>query len=72
MGVNYVFDEVITIKKDTVFVKSKFTEPLKYNVLFHTGFNESPVVGSGQKPFYHIGFYADKRINRKSAIQVGT
>jgi hypothetical protein len=56
VGVNYVFDEVITIKKDTVFVKSKFTEHLKYNVLFRTGFNESPVVGSGQKPFYHIGF----------------
>lgn len=72
MGVNYVFDEVKTIKEDSVFVKSKFTEPLKYNVLFRTGFNESPVIGSGQKPFYHIGFYADKRINRKSAIQLGT
>jgi hypothetical protein len=72
LGVNYVFDEVKIIQKDSVFVKSKFTEPLKYNVLFRTGFNESPVVGSGQKPFYHIGFYADKRINRKSAIQFGT
>ncbi|KAB1153767.1 acyloxyacyl hydrolase [Flavobacterium luteum] len=72
MGVNYVFDEINRVKPDSIRVKLKFTEPIKYNVLFRTGFNESPVVGSGQKPFYHIGFYADKRINRKSAIQVGT
>jgi hypothetical protein len=37
-----------------------------------SGFNESPVIGSGQHPFYHIGFFVDKRFNSKSALQLGT
>lgn len=49
-----------------------FTQPLKYNVAFRTGINESDVVGSGQFPFYIFSAYADKRINRKSAFQLGT
>jgi hypothetical protein len=50
----------------------KFKERVKYNFVFRTGNNESAVVGSGIYPFYHLGFYADKRLNRKSAIQFGT
>lgn len=30
------------------------------------------MINSGQYPFYHIGFYADKRLNRKSGLQLGT
>lgn len=52
--------------------KQKFTEPIKYNVAFRTGINESDIVGSGQFPFYILSGYADKRINRKSALQFGT
>ena len=33
--------------------------------------NESDVVGSGQFPFYIFSGYADKRINHKSAFQLG-
>jgi hypothetical protein len=40
--------------------------------VLRTGINESSIVGSGTHPFYHIGFFADKRLNRKSAIQFGT
>lgn len=70
LGVNYNCDEV---KKeiDTVKFNMKFEEPIKYNFVFRTGVNESPVIRSGQNPFYHIGFYVDKRINRKSAHQLG-
>ncbi|MEW4925364.1 acyloxyacyl hydrolase [Algibacter sp. 2305UL17-15] len=50
----------------------KFTQPIKYNVAFRTGVNESDLIGSGQFPFYIFSGYADKRINRKSAIQLGT
>ncbi len=50
----------------------KFTEPLRYNVVFRSGFNESDLIGSGQFPFYIFSGYADKRINRKSALQFGT
>jgi len=49
----------------------KFTEPIKFNMVFRTGINESDFVDSGQFPFYIFSGYADKRINRKSAIQVG-
>lgn len=72
LGLNYNFDEIAAYKKDTVTSKLKFTEPIRYNAILRTGINESPIVGSGQKPFYHVGFYADKRLNRKSAIQLGT
>jgi hypothetical protein len=51
--------------------KQKFTESIKYNLAFRTGINESDIVGSGQYPFYILSAYADKRINRKSALQFG-
>ncbi len=49
----------------------KFTQPIKYNVVFRSGVNESDVVGSGQFPFYILSGYVDKRINHKSAFQLG-
>jgi hypothetical protein len=52
--------------------EEKFTEPIKYNMVFRSGVNESDVVGSGQFPFYIFSAYADKRVNHKSAIQLGT
>jgi hypothetical protein len=52
-------------------VDLKYKEPIRYNFVLRSGINESPIVGSGQHPFYHVGFYADKRLNRKSAIQLG-
>lgn len=51
--------------------KEKFTQPIKYNLVFRSGINESDVIGSGQFPFYIFSAYADKRLNRKSAIQLG-
>jgi hypothetical protein len=50
----------------------KITEPIRYNVVFRSGINESDVVNSGQFPFYILSFYADKRIGRASAFQLGT
>ncbi|MEP5254496.1 MAG: acyloxyacyl hydrolase [Winogradskyella arenosi] len=48
-----------------------FTEPVKYNVVFRSGINESDVIGSGQFPFYVVSAYADKRLSALSAIQFG-
>lgn len=70
VGLNYNFDKKQN-KVDSTF-SLKYTQPIKYNFVLRTGVNESPVIGSGQKPFYHIGFYLDKRINKKSALQLGT
>ncbi|WP_343487625.1 acyloxyacyl hydrolase [Allomuricauda sp. d1] len=51
--------------------KEKITEPIKFNGVIRTGLNEGDVVGSGQFGFVVLSAYADKRLGRKSAIQVG-
>ena len=51
--------------------REKLTEPLRYNMAFRTGINESDVIGLGQHPFYIFSGYIDKRLGRKSAIQLG-
>ena len=72
LGVNYNLDKNLVYIKDTVSSKINYEEPIKYNFVFRTGVNESPIIGSGQYPFYHVGFFLDKRFNRKSAVQLGT
>jgi hypothetical protein len=73
IGVNYNLDEKEPefIVTDSLEISKKFTQPIKYNVVFRSGVNESDVVGSGQFPFYVVSAYADKRINQKSALQLG-
>ena len=71
VGVNYNFREVQYRNVDTTLANVRFTEPVRFNAVFRGGVNESPVIGSGQKPFYHLSAYADKRIGRKSALQLG-
>ena len=51
--------------------KQKVKEPIKANLVFRSGLNESDVVNSGQFPFYIFSAYADKRLSRKSALQLG-
>ncbi len=52
--------------------REKMTEPLRYNLVFRTGINESDVIDSGQYAFYIFSGYLDKRLGRKSALQLGT
>ncbi len=47
-------------------------EKVHFNFAFRSGVNESDVNGQGQYPFYVFSGYADKRINYKSTLQVGT
>lgn len=51
--------------------KDKITSPIKYNLAFRAGVNESDIIDSGQYSFYIFSAYADKRLSRKSAIQFG-
>ncbi|MBF8150188.1 acyloxyacyl hydrolase [Winogradskyella sp. F6397] len=51
--------------------EEKYTEKVKYNLVFRSGINESDVIGSGQFPFYVLSGYADKRLSHVSAIQFG-
>lgn len=72
IGFNYNLEDRIQKVQDTVTTGLHFNQPIKYNLVVRTGVNQSPIVGSGSHPFYHLSFYADKRVNKKSAIQVGT
>lgn len=61
--------------KEMDFIKTsqeKITEPIRYNLAFRTGINESDVINSGQFPFYIFSGYADKRLGTLSALQMGT
>ncbi len=71
IGANYLFDHENKPNYITSTEERKFTENVKYNFVFRSGINESDVNGMGQFPFYVFSSYADKRLNRKSAIQVG-
>lgn len=70
VGLTYNLDD-----EDAEYIESitskKFTERIKYNLVFRSGVNESDVVGSGQFPFYIVSAYADKRLSHKSAVQIG-
>lgn len=72
VGVNYDFSKNKNRIIDTTVVKKNYVEPIKYNFVVRSGYNESPIIGSGQHVFYHIGFFVDKRFNRKSVVQMGT
>lgn len=72
LGLNYNFSDDFKRQPDTASVSKSYKEPIHYNFVLRSGINESPIIGSGQFPFYHVGFYADKRLNRKSVLQLGT
>jgi hypothetical protein len=71
-GINYTFSrsEANTFAT-AVYDTLTFTQPIKYNIAFRGGANESDVIGSGRYPYYALSLYADKRWHRKSAFQLG-
>ncbi len=70
-GLNYTFNHE-DMPEFKIWEKKAYSEPLHFNVVGRLGFNESDFRGSGQYPFYDFSFYADKRINIKSSLQLGT
>lgn len=70
-GLNYNFDDSKPEYKYNLADDEKYTESIKYNMVFRSGINESDIIGSGQFPFYIASIYADKRISRLSALQFG-
>jgi len=72
VGLNYNLNDTKEFIVDSLPPKQFYKERIKYNIAFRTGVSEGPVPGLGQRQFYHIGLYADKRIGRKSALQLGT
>lgn len=74
LGVTYSLDDKDLEYQYTIDKKQDqaFSEPMKYNFAFRTGINESDIFGSGQYAMYVLSAYADKRINKSSALQLGT
>jgi len=73
-GLNYTFGKTeknsfIAAQYDSV--RNFSNEPIRYNIAVRGGICESDVIGTGQYPYYALSFYADKRLGRKSAIQLG-
>lgn len=50
----------------------KTTEPIRYNLVLRGGANESDVINMGRYGFAIVSIYADKRLGKRSAIQLGT
>ncbi|WP_040281220.1 acyloxyacyl hydrolase [Psychroserpens damuponensis] len=72
VGANYMFNSDKEPEYIPTSEEKKYKEPIAFNFAFRSGVNESDIIDVGQYPFYIISAYADKRINRKSAIQLGT
>lgn len=70
IGLNYSFDQNEPIRKVSPQIDS-IDSKLKYVFSFKTGVNESHIIGMGQKPFYHMNLYAEKRLNRTGSVQLG-
>ncbi|MDN3493876.1 acyloxyacyl hydrolase [Winogradskyella bathintestinalis] len=71
MGLSYNLDAEDQVYKDNNDTQ-KYTENIKFNLVFRSGINQSDVIGSGQFPFYIFSGYADKRLSDISSIQLGT
>ena len=52
--------------------RTKYAEPVHFNLALRGGANESDIVGQGQFPFFVVSAFADKRINHKSTLVAGT
>ena len=53
-------------------ISQEIDQSVHYGAVFKAGINQSDVVGSPQFPFYVFSFFADKQINEKSLISIGT
>lgn len=71
LGLIYTLSEEAAPERIRMDSLPKIREKIKLNLAFRSGINESDVVNSGLFPFYIFSGYADKRLGRKSAIQLG-
>lgn len=70
-GIHYNFEEFKQVPVRTKIVQ-KEQHNIKYNAVLRVGANESKINGSGKFPFYTVSFYADKKLNHKSTVSMGT
>lgn len=51
--------------------KEKYTEPIHFNFVLRGGINQSDRLGLGRHPFYIASAFVDKKISKKSTLQLG-
>jgi len=71
LGVTYQIDAGTQGSYTTTAGFDKVTQPIHFNVVLRGGIQEGRVIGLGQKPFFVVSGYADKRLSYKSSIQLG-
>lgn len=71
-GVTYDLDKNLQYEFKEPEKNERILEPIRFNLAFRGGVNESDVVNSGRYGFWIFSLYADKRLGNKSAIQLGT
>lgn len=71
LGLNYQLDtnDKPVYNKEELSLFKK--QPIHINIVFRGGINESDYIGLGQRPFYVLSTYLDKRLGHKSAVQLG-
>ncbi|HCQ77269.1 MAG TPA: deacylase, partial [Leeuwenhoekiella sp.] len=70
IGLNYQLDDD-EFPEYIPKVKSRYTEPIKWNLALRTGVNESDYIGLGRRSFLVVSSFLDKRITHKSSLMVG-
>ncbi|MCR9229350.1 MAG: acyloxyacyl hydrolase [Flavobacteriaceae bacterium] len=72
LGLNYTLDHEIAYEYLSPGSTGKINEPIRYNLVLRGGANESDVINMGRYGFAIVSAYADKRLGKRSAIQLGT
>lgn len=72
IGLTYNLDHETTYKYLKPESTGEISEPVRYNLVFRAGANESDVINMGRYGFAIVSAYADKRLGKRSAIQLGT
>ena len=70
-GLNYQLNHRNTIEYVSEQDLTNYSEKIKFNFVFRTGWNQSDVIGSGTYPFYVFSAFIDKKLNYYSTIQFG-
>ncbi|MBO0342945.1 acyloxyacyl hydrolase [Flagellimonas profundi] len=72
VGLTYNLDKYAAYEYVKPEPKEKIKEPIRYNLVLRGGANESDVINMGRYGFAIVSAYADKRLGKRSAIQLGT
>ena len=71
LGLNYQLSDEEAFPGYIPKVKSRYSEPIKWNLVLRSGVNESDYIGLGQQPFLIVSSFIDKRVSHKSTLQLG-